>query len=52
MLIFSKNRWTDSVVEGLKHATSLQIRICLALPLVEVKIMTPKSAGKEIISRF
>lgn len=48
MLILSGTRRTDSVAEGLKHATSLQVRVCLARPLVEVEIMTPEPAGKEM----
>ena len=37
---------TYSILEGFIHSTSLQVLISLALPLVEVKIMTPKSTEK------
>lgn len=38
---------TYSIVEGFIHSTALQIWISLALPLVEVKIMTPKATEKK-----
>lgn len=38
---------TYSILEGFIHSTSLQVLISLALPLVEVKIMTPKSTEKK-----
>lgn len=42
-----KKYQTDSILEGLIHSTPFQVLIRLALPLVEVKIMTPKSADIE-----
>lgn len=39
---FLLNHKTYSILEGFVHSTSLQVFISLALPLVEVKIMTPK----------
>lgn len=33
---------TYSILEGFIQSTTLQVRIGLALPLVEVKIVTPK----------
>lgn len=42
-----KKRRPDSLLEGLVHATAVQIWIRLALPLVEVKIMTPESAEEK-----
>lgn len=39
--------FTYSILEGFIHSTSLQVCVGLALPLVEVKIMTPKPTEKK-----
>lgn len=44
--IFLLSHKTYSILEGFVHATSLQVFISLALPLVEVKIMTPKPSER------